>query len=118
MSGRLDGQVALVTGGARGIGLAIVQHLLSQGATVAAGYSRDGTSALALDDEHPDRVSIHKGNIGAVEDCDRVVSEVIERHGKIDILVNNAGITADRTVRKMGSDEWDRVIGVNLSGAI
>jgi NAD(P)-dependent dehydrogenase (short-subunit alcohol dehydrogenase family) len=117
MSGRLDGQVALVTGGSRGIGLAIGRHLLGQGATVAAGYSRDEKSALALDGEYQDRVSIHQGNIGVVEDCDRVVREVIDRHGKIDILVNNAGITADRTVRKMGAEEWDRVIHVNLSGA-
>jgi len=117
MSGRLDGQVALVTGGSRGIGLAIGRHLLGQDATVAAGYSRDETSALALDDEYQDRVSIHQGNIGVVEDCERVVREVIDRHGKIDILVNNAGITADHTVRKMGADEWDRVIRVNLSGA-
>ena len=66
MSGRLDGQVALVTGGSRGIGLAIGRHLLAQGATVAAGYSRDEKSALALDDEYQDRVSIHQGNIGVV----------------------------------------------------
>ena len=62
-------------------------------------------------------MSIHQGNIGVVEDCDRVVSEVIDRYGKVDILVNNAGITADRTVRRMAVDEWDRVIRVNLSGA-
>jgi acetoacetyl-CoA reductase len=117
MSGRLDGHVALVTGGSRGIGHAICEHLLAQGATVAAGYSRDETSARALRDEAPDRVSIHQGNIGVVEDCNRVVSEVIERHGKVDILVNNAGITADHTVRKMSADEWDRVVTVNLSGA-
>ena len=106
-----------MTGGSRGIGLAICRHLLGQGATVAAGYSRDEASARALRDANPDRVSIHQGNIGVVEDCNRVVSEVIDHHGKVDILVNNAGITADHTVRKMGADEWDRVVRINLNGA-
>jgi acetoacetyl-CoA reductase len=117
MSGRLEGHVALVTGGSRGIGLAICHRLLGQGATVAAGYSRDEVSARALLDANPGRVSIHQGNIAVVEDCNRVVAEVTERHGKIDILVNNAGITADHTVRKMVPEEWDRVVRVNLSGA-
>ncbi len=109
--------MAIVTGGSRGIGLAICHHLLGQGATVAAGYSRDETSARALRDANPERVSIHQGNIGVVEDCNRVVSEVIDQYGKVDILVNNAGITADHTVRKMGVDEWDRVVRINLNGA-
>jgi NAD(P)-dependent dehydrogenase (short-subunit alcohol dehydrogenase family) len=117
VGGRLDGHVALVTGGSRGIGLAICQALLAQGATIAAGYSRDQTSAGALVATSPDRISAHQGNIGAVADCQRVVAEVLEQHGRIDILVNNAGITSDRTVRRMASDDWDRVVTVNLSGA-
>jgi NAD(P)-dependent dehydrogenase (short-subunit alcohol dehydrogenase family) len=114
---RLKGQVALVTGGSRGIGLAICQALLAQGATIAAGYSRDEASANALVAAAPDRISVHQGNIGAVADCQRVVAEVLDRHGRIDILVNNAGITSDRTVRRMAADDWDRVVTVNLSGA-
>ncbi len=117
MGERLNGQVALVTGGSRGIGLAICQALLAQGATIAAGYSRDEASANALVATAPDRISAHQGNIGAVADCQRVVAEVLEQHGRIDILVNNAGITSDRTVRRMASDDWDRVVTVNLSGA-
>ncbi len=117
MGERLKGQVALVTGGSRGIGLAICQALLEQGATIAAGYSRDEASAKALVAAAPDRISVHQGNIGAVADCQRVVAEVLEQHGRIDILVNNAGITSDRTVRRMASDDWDRVVTVNLSGA-
>ncbi len=117
MGERLNGQVALVTGGSRGIGLAICQALLEQGATIAAGYSRDEASANALVATAPDRISAHQGNIGAVADCQRVVAEVLDRHGRIDILVNNAGITSDRTVRRMASDDWARVVTVNLSGA-
>jgi acetoacetyl-CoA reductase len=60
---------------------------------------------------------VHQGNIGSAEDCERVISEVLEAHGKLDILVNNAGITLDKTVRKMTVEDWDRVIQVNLSGA-
>jgi NAD(P)-dependent dehydrogenase (short-subunit alcohol dehydrogenase family) len=113
----LQGQVALVTGGSRGIGRAICEHLLGSGATVAAGYSRDVDAARSLADGHDGRVSIHQGNIGAVDDCNRVIAEVFEQHGRIDILVNNAGITLDRTVRKMTPDDWHRVLRVNLSGA-
>ena len=117
MGDRLKGQVALVTGGSRGIGRAICQHLLDQGASVAAGYSRDHEAAEEVATSAPGRVTVHQGNIGRVEDCQRVVAEVLEQHGHVDILVNNAGITSDRTVRKMASDDWDRVITVNLNGA-
>jgi acetoacetyl-CoA reductase len=61
--------------------------------------------------------SVHQGNIGSNEDCERVVREVLEQHGRMDILVNNAGITIDKTVRKMTPDDWDRVVQINLSGA-
>jgi acetoacetyl-CoA reductase len=113
----LQGQVALVTGGSRGIGRAICEHLLASGATVAAGYSRDVEAARSLTEGRDGRVSIHQGNIGDVADCNRVIGEVFEQHGRIDILVNNAGITLDRTVRKMTPDDWHRVLRVNLSGA-
>ena len=61
--------------------------------------------------------SVHQGNIGSAEDCERVIQEVLDTHGRLDILVNNAGITLDKTVRKMTAEDWDRVIQVNLSGA-
>jgi acetoacetyl-CoA reductase len=112
----MTGQVALVTGGIRGIGAAISERLLARGVTVAAGYSRDKEAADRFRDEHPGS-SVHQGNIGSNDDCERVIREVIETHGRLDILVNNAGITADKTVRKMTPDDWDRVVQVNLSGA-
>ena len=112
----MTGQVALVTGGVRGIGRAIGDYLAAQGATMAAGYSRGKDAADKFLADHPGS-SVHQGNIGDREDCERVIREVLDAHGRLDILVNNAGITVDRTVRKMSPDDWDRVIQVNLSGA-
>jgi len=114
----MTGQVALVTGGIRGIGLAICERLINRGARVAAGYSANRDAAQAFRDKHADGgVTVHQGNIGSNDDCVRVIEEVLDQHGQLDILVNNAGITVDKTVRKMSSEEWDRVIHVNLSGA-
>ena len=114
----MNGQIALVTGGIRGIGLAICERLMSRGIKVAAGYSSDHEAARQFGDKYADHgVTIHQGNIGRADDCVRVVGEVIDQHGRLDILVNNAGITVDKTVRRMTPAEWDHVIHVNLSGA-
>ena len=115
--GEMTGQVALVTGGTRGIGAAITERLINRGVTVAAGYSRDKETAEQLVGKYGGKLSVHQGNIGSVEDCERVISEVLEQHGKLNVLVNNAGITADKTVRRMTPSDWDRVVQVNLSGA-
>jgi NAD(P)-dependent dehydrogenase (short-subunit alcohol dehydrogenase family) len=117
MSSELSEHVALVTGGVRGIGLAIAEALLAEGVRVAAGFSRNGPAAEAFIDAYGDRgATIHQGTIEDHADCERVVAEVLDRHGRLDILVNNAGITMDRTVRKMTPEEWDRVLRVNLNG--
>lgn len=114
----LEGQVALVTGGVRGIGLAICRTLLERGIRLAAGYSRNTEAAERfLAEFGSDDAMVVKGSIESVEDCERVVAEVVETLGEIDVLVNNAGITADRTVRKMTAGEWDHVVSVNLNGA-
>jgi acetoacetyl-CoA reductase len=114
----MNGQIALVTGGTRGIGLAISERLMNRGVTVAAGYAGRHDHAQQFADKYADQgVTVHQGNIGRNEDCVRVIEEVIDQHGHLDILVNNAGITVDKTVRKMTPEEWDHVIHVNLSGA-
>src|ERR671929_1735782 len=112
----MTGQVALVTGGIRGIGRAISERLAARGVTIAAGYSRGKEAADKFCADHPG-ATVHQGNIGSSQDCERVIQEVLDAHGRLDILVNNAGITLDKTVRKMTVDDWDRVIQVNLSGA-
>jgi acetoacetyl-CoA reductase len=114
--GDMMGQVALVTGGIRGIGLAICDRLSDRGVAVAAGYSRDKDAAYKFLEGHPG-ASTHQGNIGSNDDCERVIGEVLDQHGRLDILVNNAGITVDKTVRKMAPEDWDKVVHVNLSGA-
>ena len=117
---RLDGRVALVTGGNRGIGAAICRSMASQGAAIAAGYSSNRERAEQFLDEIKSgarTATIHQGNVGHAEDCERVVQEVIDQHGRLDILVNNAGITADKPIWKMSIDDWHKVININLSGA-
>jgi 3-oxoacyl-[acyl-carrier protein] reductase len=117
----LEGRVALVTGGTRGIGAAISRSLGAAGAIVAAGYTRDDDAAARfikdIDVAQDRHGTVHRGNVGNPEDCERVVREVIEQHGRLDILVNNAGITSDKPVLKMSYEDWDKVIRVNLSGA-
>ena len=115
-----SGKVAIVTGGTRGIGAAITVELARLGAHVAAGFNRDGESAIRLRDELSGQgasISIHQGNVGEPDDCNRVVAEVLGNQGHVDFLVNNAGITIDKTVRKMSVKDWQDVMRINVSGA-
>ena len=116
----LTGRVALVTGGTRGIGAAICHALAADGAVVAAGYSSNQCRADELRhavEAEGGTLTLHQGNIADAEDCRRVVHDVIKEHGQLDILVNNAGITVDKPVWKLAPGDWDKVIGVDLSGA-
>lgn len=117
---RLEGRVALVTGGSRGIGAAIAARLAAEGASVAIGFAgreeaasevvsaieRAGGSAVAL-----------QGDISDPEASAALVERTVSEHGRLDVLVNNAGITRDGLLVRMSDDDWHAVIETNLSGA-
>jgi acetoacetyl-CoA reductase len=113
-------RVAIVTGGARGIGAAITTSLAKSGVHVAAGYSSNAQAAEELAAKlgaEGASVSVHQGNVGEPADCNRVVEEVLAERGRVDYLINNAGVTVDKTMRKMSVEDWHAVLRINLSGA-
>jgi len=114
----LEGRVALVTGGSRGIGKSIVQHLANAGAKVAFVYRSSKESADQIVDElakDGKEVLAIQGDVASKEDADRIVAEVVEKWERIDILVNNAGIIRDGLLAVMEREDWDAVINTNLS---
>ena len=107
--GILDGKIAIVTGGTKGIGLAISQCLFENGAKVIA-CSRNKNNLQNLN------IDFFRLDVVNDSDIDGLVKYVISKYGKIDILVNNAGIMKDRTTKKMTDEEFNTVISTNLKG--
>jgi 3-oxoacyl-[acyl-carrier protein] reductase len=113
----LHGKVALVTGGARGIGRAIVARLAADGATVAFTYRSSAEAAEALAAElraQGHTISLYASDAASPAESTATVEKVVKEHGRLDILVNNAGITKDGLLMRMSDDDWDRVIAGNL----
>ena len=112
MSGE-DKGVAVVTGGTRGIGLAITKRLISDGFKVAAIYHGNDTAAKACEDATGAKA--YKLDVANLADCMSVCLQIEKDMGPINVLVNNAGITKDGFLHKMKKDDWDDVIATNLT---
>jgi len=116
---RLANKVAIVTGGSRGIGLAIARRFASEGAAVVVGDLDLEAARLAAAELEKLGVGAEavKCDVAQIEDAELLASHALNRFGRIDILVNNAGITRDRLLLRMSESDWDVVIAVNLKGA-
>ena len=110
----MQDKVALVTGGSRGIGRAIVVELCARGATVVFTYHKNTTAADETAAETgAEAVCCDQADSDAIE---QAVDRLVQAHGRIDILVNNAGITADQYLMMMSAETWDRVLDTNVNG--
>jgi 3-oxoacyl-[acyl-carrier protein] reductase len=116
----LSGKAALVTGGSRGIGRAVALELASLGAIVAVNYvtRKQEAEAVAAEIEAAGgKAIVLAGDVSEPEAAAGLVAGVVAAAGTLDVLVNNAGVSRDNLVLRMKDEEWDRVIGVDLSGA-
>jgi 3-oxoacyl-[acyl-carrier protein] reductase len=120
MSKLLHDQIAIVTGGTRGIGRAIAAKLAAAGAKVVI-TSRSPEAAISVAQQIGADVGGHVEGLGCDSSsssaCAELIREVTARHGRLDILVNNAGITRDNLVMRLKDEDWDAVIQTNLNGA-
>ena len=111
---RLEGQVAIVTGGTRGIGKGICEVFCREGATVALWDVLDGTETVNEIKQNGGKIFFQKVDVTDQNSVNNAIDEIIKEHGKIEILINNAGIIRDRSFLKMSEEEWDSVMNVNL----
>ena len=115
----LDGKIALVTGGSRGIGRAVAIELAKEGATVAINYAGNKAAAEEVQSiitEMGGKAMIIQADVSDEKSATQMVEEVIAQLGGVDILVNNAGITRDGLFIRMKEEDWNAVINTNLTG--
>lgn len=113
----LDGKTVIITGASRGIGMGIARIFAEQGANVAFTYSSSEAPALELEKELNSmgvKAKAYKSNAASFKDSEDLIARVLEDFGGIDVLINNAGITKDKLLMRMGEEDFDAVIEVNL----
>lgn len=112
---KLEGQVVIITGGARGIGEGICKIFCKEGATVALwDVLEEGRKTADRITETGGRIFYQNVDVSNQDSVDKAVAKVISEYGKIDVLINNAGIIRDRSILKMSRTEWDQVMRVNV----
>ena len=113
---RLENRVALITGGNKGIGLAVATLFASEGAQVTL-FARDSETGEKEAERIPGAMFV-RGDVAQAEDCRRVVEETVRLRGRLDVLVNCAGVIfRNRTVEQTTEEEWDTTFNVNVRGA-
>jgi len=116
----LQGKIALVTGGSRGIGRAVSQRLARDGAYVLVNYvgNREAAEATVAEIKgFGGEAAAVQFNVADTKETEEALSRILEQHGRVDILVNNAGITRDTLFLKMKDEQWQEVLATNLTGA-
>ena len=114
----LTGKIAIVTGAARGLGKGIAEKLASLGAlVVVSDLNEEGAQSTVSEIiDNGGRAEVYACNVADKESARNLVEETAKKYGRLDILVNNAGINRDSMLHKMNHEQWDAVIGVNLTG--
>jgi 3-oxoacyl-[acyl-carrier protein] reductase len=117
--GKLEGKVAVVTGGGRGLGRGICLGYAGEGANVIVNYASKDQPAqevVGMIEKMGRKAVAVKGNVAVKADADRIIQTAIDRFGRIDVLVNNAGVSKPNMLYKMTEEQWDEVVDIHLKG--
>ncbi|GIV45729.1 MAG: beta-ketoacyl-ACP reductase [Ignavibacterium sp.] len=115
---RLENKIAIITGGAQGIGKAAVKRFAEEGAVVIIWDVNEEKASATINEfkNISSRIEFQKVDVTKLESVSEAAKKIIDKYNKIDILINNAGITRDASFLKMTSEQWQQVIDVNLTG--